>query len=55
MSNAKNFESEPKLSMSGRNNSKRGDTCASCWESGWAIQFVDPCKKCNGTGKAVKK
>lgn len=25
--------------------------CGECWGSGWKQQFVQPCKKCNGTGK----
>lgn len=24
--------------------------CGDCWGSGWEIQFVKPCEKCNGTG-----
>jgi len=26
--------------------------CLECWGSGWEIQFLTPCKKCNGTGKS---
>ena len=25
--------------------------CGDCWGSGWETQFVQPCRKCNGTGK----
>lgn len=28
-----------------------GSVCGECWGSGWEQQFVQPCKKCNGTGK----
>lgn len=28
-------------------------TCNECWGSGWEIQFVQPCKKCNGTGSSI--
>lgn len=24
--------------------------CKECEGSGWEVQFIDPCKKCGGTG-----
>lgn len=32
-------------------NSKRKATCPDCWGSGWKTQFVEPCKKCKGSGQ----
>jgi hypothetical protein len=25
--------------------------CGDCWGSGWETQLIQPCRKCNGTGK----
>lgn len=45
-------ESSSEMQAVGQNE-KQDKTCPDCWGSGWEIQFIKPCRRCNGSGQVA--